>query len=146
MLPTYTDLGSLIGIFDSGYSTVWKFSKVPCTLILREVNFDGFQKIKNFRLTILVALNFDFWKKFKIQSCSNGQNGSFGASKWAKLVWRKIWVAEKYLCSCKLTLLSSNRQSSTAHQILTELELIESWFWLNPHCPPKMPNCCRCDL
>ena len=43
-------------------------------------------------LTISEALNFDFWKHFslenvkniqkvKIQSCSNGQNGSFGASK-----------------------------------------------------------------
>ena len=35
----YTDLGSLIGDFDCGYSTEWKFSHLPATLILREINF-----------------------------------------------------------------------------------------------------------
>ena len=34
-----TDLGSLIGNFDCGYSTVWKFSNFPSALILREINF-----------------------------------------------------------------------------------------------------------
>ena len=35
----YTDLGSLIGNFDCRYSTGWKFSNFPSTiLILREIN------------------------------------------------------------------------------------------------------------
>ena len=34
-----TDLGSLIGIFDCGYSTVCKFSNFPVILILREISF-----------------------------------------------------------------------------------------------------------
>ena len=35
-----TDLGSLIGNFDCGHSTVWIFSNFPgTTLILREINF-----------------------------------------------------------------------------------------------------------
>ena len=34
-----TDLGCLIGIFDYGCSTVWKFNNFPDTLILREINF-----------------------------------------------------------------------------------------------------------
>ena len=34
-----TDLGNLIGTFDFGYFTVWKFSNFPGTLILCEINF-----------------------------------------------------------------------------------------------------------
>ena len=34
-----TDLAILIGIFDYGYSTVWKIRKFPGSLILRENNF-----------------------------------------------------------------------------------------------------------
>ena len=66
-----------------------------------------FRRSRTAVLTIMEALNFDFWKnftlenvkssqKFKIQSYSNGQNGSFlGASKWPKLISHKIWPAEK---------------------------------------------------
>ena len=92
-----TDLGSLIGNFDYVYSTVWKFSYFPVTpLILREINFGSIQKVKTAVLTILKALSFDFYKsctlenvknsqKFKIQSCSNGQNGSFWNFKITKI-------------------------------------------------------------
>ena len=56
---------------------------------------------KTVGLTILKALNFEFWKNFmlenvksfqnfKIQSCSDGQNGSFEASKSPKLISRII--------------------------------------------------------
>ena len=41
-----TDLGSLIEKLDYGYSTVWKFSKFPDTLILREINFGWYLKVK----------------------------------------------------------------------------------------------------
>ena len=43
----FTDLSSLIGNFDWGYSTVWKFSHFPATLILREIYFGWFQRVKN---------------------------------------------------------------------------------------------------
>ena len=33
------DLSSLIGIFNCGYSTVWKFGNFPAILILREISF-----------------------------------------------------------------------------------------------------------
>ena len=42
-----TDLGSLIGNFDRGYSSDWKFSNFPATLILCEINLGWFQKGKN---------------------------------------------------------------------------------------------------
>ena len=35
--------------------------------------------------------------KFRIAQMVIGQSGSFWASKWSKLISRKIWVAEKYL-------------------------------------------------
>ena len=41
-LGKYTDLGSLIVIFDCGYFTVWKFSHFPASLILHEINFSYF--------------------------------------------------------------------------------------------------------
>ena len=61
-----TDLGSRIGNFDCGYSTVWKFSHFSTTLILREINFGwyhfwGFQWPKWISCNIGVAekwLNF----------------------------------------------------------------------------------------
>ena len=64
------------------------FSNFPAA-ILREMNFSWFQKVKNCHfLTILEALNIDFWnnftvenvqssQEFKIQSCSNGSNWQF---------------------------------------------------------------------
>ena len=63
-----------------------KFGTFPATLILREINFRWSKAVA---LTIMKALNFEFSmknltlesiensQKFKIQSCSNGQNGSF---------------------------------------------------------------------
>ena len=63
-----------------------------------------FKRSKSIILTILEALNFDFWEfyswkcqKFKIHSYWNGQKNSFGASKWPKFISRKIWMAEKFL-------------------------------------------------
>ena len=62
-----------------------KFDTLPATLILREINFRWSKAVA---LTIMNALNFEFSmknltlesiknsQKFKIQSCSNGQNVS----------------------------------------------------------------------
>ena len=55
-----TDMGILIGNFDCGYSTVWKFSHFSTTLILREINFGwyhfwGFQWPKWISCNIGVA-------------------------------------------------------------------------------------------
>ena len=48
--------------------------------------------MKNFTIE-----NVKSFKRFKIESCSNGdgQNSSFGASKWPQLISRKIWEVEK---------------------------------------------------
>ena len=103
-----TDLGSLIGNFDCEYSTEWKFSKSPATLILHEINFSWFQKVKNAISTILEASNFDFWKiftlenvktpqKFKFQSCSNGQSGSFWVFKITKIDFTQNLSSRKIL-------------------------------------------------
>ena len=78
----FTDLGSLIEIFDYGYSIVWKFkfSHFPGTLILCEINFWWFQKVKNCHYNTFGGFEFWFCKiftlettkisqKFKLQSC-----------------------------------------------------------------------------
>ena len=83
-----TDLDNLIGTFDCGYSTDWKFSNFAVTFILREISFCLFQKA----LTVLKTLNFDFWKNFTLEyvkrsqmsnfrnAFENGQNVSFWSS------------------------------------------------------------------
>ena len=102
-----TDMRSLIENFDWGYSAVWKFSNffpfwfyVKSTLAeLRRLKAAPFQQA--LRLCSLIFWNFALenikkYQIFKFQSCSNGQNGSFWASKWSKLISRKIWVAELF--------------------------------------------------
>ena len=80
-----TDLGSLIGNIQCG--NFWNFL---ATLILREINFGWFQKVKNCYLITWGALNFEFlefltfssvkFPKVKIQSPWNCWNGSFWPS------------------------------------------------------------------
>ena len=41
----FTDLGSLLGIFDCEYSTLCKLRNFPDTLILREINSNWFQTV-----------------------------------------------------------------------------------------------------
>ena len=55
--PT-TYLDSLIGNFDSGYSTEWKFSNFLAALILREINFGSFQKVKNCSLNNFKGIEY----------------------------------------------------------------------------------------
>ena len=66
--------------------TVWKSSNFFAALFLVKSILADFRNTETVILTILEALNFDFWKYFtlenvksiqilKIQSCSNGQNG-----------------------------------------------------------------------
>ena len=89
-------MGSQIGIFDYGYSTVWKF----CLTDIR--------KTKNAALTIWVAYNFDFLEKFHIwnvktpqkfntKSYSNSQNGSFLGFKMTKIDFTYIMSGRKIL-------------------------------------------------
>ena len=81
-----TDLGSLIGKFDCEFSTVWNFSQFPgATLILQNIDFGWFQRVKNCHFTILEALNFDFfWKSlaWKCQKIPTIQNSEL--IKWLK--------------------------------------------------------------
>ena len=92
----HTGLGSLIGIFDCGCSTVWKFSNFPAIQILRENNFGKFQKVKTAVSATLEGLNYDFLGilRLKMSKCPNienseplicGQNGSFSSSKMTKI-------------------------------------------------------------
>ena len=93
------------------YSTVWKSSNFPATLIfyhwfLREINFGWFQKVKNCLFNNLRS--FEFWfleifhawifkilKNWKSRAVQMVKMAISGASKWQKLISRKIWVAEK---------------------------------------------------
>ena len=112
------DLGSIIENFNCRYSTVWKFSKFPITMILREINFGRFQSVKNCRLTILKTLNFWFFINFcTFWRLQFNKLTNFRAPKMAKtavlellgslqLISRKIWMTEKFckfhtvLCMC----------------------------------------------
>ena len=100
------------GVLHCNYIQTWAAYRVamilPFWFYVKSILAD-FRRSKTDILTILEALNFDFWKsytlenvknsqKFKIQSCSNDQNGSFGASKWPKLISRKIWVWVASFC------------------------------------------------
>ena len=70
-----TDLGSLIGNFDCGHSTVWKHSTFPATLIFGEINVGSFQKVNiycfnNFKgFKIIEIAVFDLLKSAKLISC-----------------------------------------------------------------------------
>ena len=77
-----TDLGSVIRIFDNGYSAVRKYSNFLGTLILCEINLGWLQKVKNCHFNNFgVFETLIFWEfltffnvkhqKFEIQNCSN---------------------------------------------------------------------------
>ena len=59
-----TDLGSLIR-----HSTVCKFGNFPATLILREINFGRFEKVKNCHFNYLWGFEFWFLEKFHTWKC-----------------------------------------------------------------------------
>ena len=65
-----TDLDSKIGNFDCGYSTEWKFSNLPAAMILHEINFSWFQKVKNCLCDYFEGFEFWFLKKFHIGKMS----------------------------------------------------------------------------
>ena len=56
-------------IFKCGYSTVWKFSNFPATLILREINFGWFQKVKNCHFNNFGGFEFWFFEKLHTLKC-----------------------------------------------------------------------------
>ena len=97
-----TDLGILIGNFDSGkaiFLPLWFYVKS----ILADFRRSKLPFSQFWRLWIVILWkkfipqNDKIFQKFKIQSCSNGQNSSFWGFKMTKLVSRKIWVAEKIM-------------------------------------------------
>ena len=45
-------------MFDCEYSTVWKFSNFPATLILLEITYGSFQKVKNCRFNNFGGFEF----------------------------------------------------------------------------------------
>ena len=108
LLKRITDLGSLIGNLDFGYFTVWIFSNFPATLILREINFASFQKVKKGLFTVFdwilsflksfILENVISSRKFKIHCWSNGEKWKYQFLRlqkdqtWfhVKSEWRKI--------------------------------------------------------
>ena len=65
-----TDLGNLVEIVDSGYSTtVWQISNFPATLILRWINFAWFQQVKNCQFNNFGGFEFWFSKKCHTWKC-----------------------------------------------------------------------------
>ena len=90
---------------NTDYCRVWKSNNFSATLILREINFRWFEKVKNCHFNIFFwgfQLWF-FWKshtwkrqKFPIIQNSEPLKMAFlETSKWLKLISRKISVAEK---------------------------------------------------
>ena len=80
-----------------------ELSNFSDTLILHEINFGWFQKVKNCLFNYFGGFEFWFWEKFYIWAVKNSKFRTaqmvkmavFGASKWPTLISRKIWVAEK---------------------------------------------------
>ena len=65
---------------------LWKFSNFPAILILREISFDWFQKVKNCHLNNFggEALNFDFWKNSSLKMSKIPKNSEFRAAQMVK--------------------------------------------------------------
>ena len=101
-----TELGSLIGNCNSWYSTVWKFSNFPTPLILREINFGWYLKVKNWHFNNFKGIEFWFfgkishlkmpkvsknkrlklfkWSKWHLLGLQNNQNWFHVISEWLK--------------------------------------------------------------
>ena len=95
-----TDVASLIGNFGCRNSTVWKFTNFPTTLILCEINFGSFQRVKKCRFNnwILIYRKILLLKMPEVIKNSNFRAAQMvkmvviGASKWQKLIsrtWQK---------------------------------------------------------
>ena len=108
-----TDLGSHIGNFDCEKSPVWKFSNFPATMILREINFGWFHRVKNcffpkfWRLWILIFRNFTLknvktHKDSTFRAAKMVKTAVLRASKCSKLISRrkmkKIWNLHTLQC------------------------------------------------
>ena len=63
---------------------MWKFSNFPATLILHETEDADFSGQKLPFLTILPALNFDFWKLFTLENAKSFQIQNSDMLKWSK--------------------------------------------------------------
>ena len=79
-----TDLSSLIGNFDCGYSIVWNFSHFPVTLPLRDINFGWFQRVKDCHFDNLKALNFDILGVSHLKMSKISKNSKLRLLKWSK--------------------------------------------------------------
>ena len=88
---------------------LWKFNNFSSNLILCEINFVRFQNGQKLSFQPFLRLWIMILEKFSHLNLSKCPNNSkfraaqmvksvvFGASKWPKLISRKIWVAEKIL-------------------------------------------------
>ena len=89
------------------FLTLWNFDNFLATLILREINFGWFQKVKNCHFNNFK--DFEFWlleishlkisKTSILSKISAAQMVKISicrASKWPNLISCKIWVAEKF--------------------------------------------------
>ena len=86
-LIKFTDLSSLIGNFDCGYSTLWKFNNfLPLWFYMKSILAE-LRGSKTIILTILVALNFDILgisclKKSKISKSSKCRAAQIVTMQW----------------------------------------------------------------
>ena len=80
-----TDLGSLIGNFEWIFHS-WKFSHFLATLILQEINFCWFQKVKNWRFNNFECFEFWFFRKIShLKMLTVAKNSTFRAAQIAKM-------------------------------------------------------------
>ena len=102
----FTDLGSPIGNFDCGYSTVWTLIHFAATdfiwnqfwLISEDQKLPFLQFCKFWiyifgKMSHLKMLKFP--KNSKFRATQMVKMAVFGATKWSDLISRKIWVAAK---------------------------------------------------
>ena len=73
-----TDLSILIGNFDCG------FSHFPATLILREINFGCFQKVKNCHLNYFGSFHCNFWWILHLKMSRISKKSNSELLKWSK--------------------------------------------------------------
>ena len=65
--------------------TMWKFSNFPATLILRDINFGWFQKVKNCHFNKFEGFEYWFLEKFHIWKCQKFPKiQTSEVLKWAK--------------------------------------------------------------
>ena len=94
-----TFMSSLVGNFDHGYSTVWKFGNFYGNKILREINFGWFQMVKNCRFNNFEGFEFFTFGKISHLKVSKPKNSKFRAAQMVKMaVFRASKCKKLILC------------------------------------------------